>query len=120
MTGIGPTPVNMSRMRDRRREVGNLPFTPPRVGIEKRQISDSGLGPRFETSRREWRIGHLQERLLASVYTLRPDFPTVEALGFGVDATQTATGYRELIAQDPGWRILRADLVTPDARLTCR
>jgi len=64
--------------------------------------------------------GHLQERLPASVYTLCPDFPSAEDLGFEVNAAQTATGYRELVQQDPGRRIMRPDLVTPDARLTYR
>jgi len=64
--------------------------------------------------------GHLQERLPASVYTLCPDLPPAEDLGFEVNAAQTATGYRELVKQDPGRRILRPDLVTPDARLTYR
>ena len=60
----------------------------------------------------DWDVGHLQERLPAATWTLCPDFPSAEELGVGVNARQTATTYPELVAQDPGRRILRPDLVT--------
>ena len=63
----------------------------------------------------DWNRGHLQERLPAAVYTQCPDFPSPEELGVEVNAAQTATSYDALIAQDPGARILRPDLVTPNA-----
>ncbi len=65
-----------------------------------------------------WNPGHLQERLPVVTWTLCPDFPSAEELGVGINRAQTATTYRELIAQDPGRRIKRPDLVTPNARLT--
>ena len=58
-------------------------------------------------------IGHLQTRIPAMVYAECPDFPSAQSLGFEVNAAQTATKYDALIAQDPGQRILRPDLVTP-------
>ena len=60
----------------------------------------------------DWNVGHLQERLPASTWTVCPDFPSAEEIGVGVNARQTATTYPELVAQDPGRRILRPDLVT--------
>ena len=56
--------------------------------------------------------GHLQERLPAAVYTLCPDFPPAEVLGLDVNEAQTGLTYPELVAQDPGRRILRPDLIT--------
>ncbi len=44
-------------------------------------------------------IGHLQETIPLAVYSLCPRFPD---LGFEVNLKQTATDYRELVAQDPG------------------
>jgi len=78
------------------------------------------FGRNFETSWFAKRSGHIQKRLPASVYTLCPDFPSAESLGFEVNEAQTATRYRAMSTQDPGRRILRPDLVTPDARLTYR
>jgi len=62
----------------------------------------------------DWNDGHLQERLPAVTWTLCPDFPSAEELGVGVNTAQTAIGYADLVAQDPGRRVLRPDLVTPD------
>ena len=62
----------------------------------------------------DWDTGHLQARVPAAVYTLCPDFPSPEELGVGLNAKQTATNYPALLAQDPGRRILRPDLVTPN------
>ena len=62
----------------------------------------------------DWDTGHLQARVPAAVYTLCPDFPSPEELGVGLNAKQTATNYPALLAQDPGQRILRPDLVTPN------
>ena len=62
----------------------------------------------------DWNVGHLQERLPASTWTVCPDFPSAEEIGVGVNARQTATTYPELLAQDRGRRILRPDLVTPN------
>ena len=62
----------------------------------------------------DWNTGHLQARVPAAVYTLCPDFPSPEELGVGLNAKQTATNYPALLAQDPGRRILRPDLVTPN------
>ena len=58
--------------------------------------------------------GHLQERLPAATWTLCPDFPSAEELGVGVNHAQTATSYGKLVAQDPGRRVLRPDLVAAD------
>lgn len=60
----------------------------------------------------DWDVGHLQERLPASTWTVCPDFPSAEEIGVGVNAKQTATTYPELLAQDPGRRVIRPDLVT--------
>ena len=61
-----------------------------------------------------WDVGHLQKRLPRAVWTLCPDFPSAEELGVGVNEKQTAITYDQLIAQDPGKRILRPDLITLD------
>ena len=61
-----------------------------------------------------WDPGHLQERLPRAVWTLCPDFPSAEELGVGVNEAQTAITYDRLIEQDPGRRVLRPDLITPD------
>ena len=61
-----------------------------------------------------WHLGHLQERLPRAVWTLCPDFPSAEELGVEVNEAQTAVTYDKLIAQDPGRRVLRPDLITPD------
>ena len=59
-----------------------------------------------------WDPGHVQERLPRAVYTLCPEFPSPEELGVGVNEAQTAITYDKLIAQDPGRRVLRPDLIT--------
>ena len=64
----------------------------------------------------DWDNGHLQERLPAATWTLCPDFPPAEELGVGINHAQTAQSYREMLAQDPGRRVLRPDLVTTDVR----
>ena len=72
---------------------------------------------RWYRDKRWWdhNVGHHQERLPASTWTLCPDFPSAEELGVGINHKQTALTYDKLIAQDPGRRILRPDLVTPNA-----
>ena len=62
----------------------------------------------------QWFGGHLQERLPAVTWKLCPDFPSAEELGVGVNQAQTSLFYDELVAQDPGRRIRRPDLVTTD------
>ena len=57
-------------------------------------------------------VGHLQEGIPASVYDVCPDFPSAKSLGTFVNTKQTATAYLEILAQDPGKRVLRPDLVT--------
>lgn len=59
------------------------------------------------------RKGHLQAGIPAAVYTACPEFASAESLGTFVNNNQTSWNYFELIAQDPGQRILRPDLVTP-------
>lgn len=59
--------------------------------------------------------GHLQDRLPAAVYELCPDFPPAEDLGLDINTAQTGLTYPELVAQDPGRRVLRPDLVSFDA-----
>lgn len=61
----------------------------------------------------EGRVGHLQYDLPAMVYTVCPDFPSAASLGVEVNAAQTALTYDALVAQNPGRRVLRPDLVTP-------
>ncbi|MBF9051930.1 hypothetical protein GTA62_18600 [Roseobacter sp. HKCCD9010] len=63
----------------------------------------------------DWNIGHLQQRLPAVTWTLCPDFPSAASLGVGVNSAQTATTYHALVTQNPGRRIQRPDLVTPNA-----
>lgn len=62
----------------------------------------------------QWFGGHLQERLPAVTWTLCPNFPSAEKLGVGVNHAQTSVFYDELVAQDPGRRIRRPDLITAD------
>ncbi|MCZ8056646.1 MAG: hypothetical protein O9329_18270 [Microcystis sp. LE19-12.2C] len=62
-----------------------------------------------------WRhviTGHIQSDIPAAVYTMCPDFPSAESLGTRVNTKQTSTNYRAMVAQDPGKRVLRPDLVT--------
>ncbi|MDE0694950.1 MAG: hypothetical protein OXH76_03845 [Boseongicola sp.] len=59
-------------------------------------------------------LGHMQERLPAATWALCPDFPSAEELGVDVNHAQTAVEYDALVAQDPGRRIRRADLVTTE------
>jgi hypothetical protein len=56
--------------------------------------------------------GHLQTEIPAAIYSRCPDFPSAESLGLKVNTRQTSTKYREMIAQDPGNRVRRPDLVT--------
>ena len=65
-------------------------------------------------------VSHLQKRLPRAVYIVCPDFPAPGALGIGVNEAQTATTYSELVAQDPGRRVLRPDLVTPHSGIVAR
>lgn len=58
--------------------------------------------------------GHLQEDLPAVTYTLCPGFPPAESLGLKVNRKQTSPFYSELVAQDPGRRVKRPDLVTEE------
>lgn len=56
--------------------------------------------------------GHLQTEIPAAIYELCPDFPSAASLGLKVNTRQTSTKYSEMIAQDPGNRVRRPDLVT--------
>ncbi|MXX87980.1 MAG: hypothetical protein F4213_18850 [Boseongicola sp. SB0677_bin_26] len=98
-------------------------FDPTKTG----KPNGSGLSPLYDGTTGEaifytrndgywwdWNLGHLQERLPASTWTVCPDFPSAAEIGVGVNERQTATTYPALVAQDPGRRILRPDLVTPD------
>ena len=87
----------------------------PRPGLSP--LYDARTGEMFwygEYKGRWWDhdIGHLQQRLPAAVYTLCPDFPRPQELGIGVNKAQTALTYREMLAQHPGTRVLRPDLIT--------
>ena len=62
-------------------------------------------------------VGHVQERLPRAAYKMCPNFPSPERLGLEVNEVQTAHFYDDLLAQDPGRRILRPDLVTPHAEI---
>ena len=61
------------------------------------------------------KAGHLQYDIPRAVYDLCPDFPSADELGLEINEAQTANTYYDLIAQHPGNRILRPDLVTPNA-----
>lgn len=91
-------------------------FDPKRPGISP--LYDGATGEIvFYRKRKTWHTwdpGHLQERLPRAVWTLCPDFPSAEELGVEVNEAQTAITYDKLIAQDPGRRVLRPDLITPD------
>ena len=83
--------------------------------------SFAGGRERTEPSRRtpRWllRVGHVQERLPRATYRMCPNFQSPEKLGLEVNETQTARFYDDLVAQDPGRRVLRPDLVTPHERI---
>lgn len=51
--------------------------------------------------------GHLQSELPAVTWDLCPDFPSAKSLGARVNTKQTAPFYNDLIAQDPGKRVLK-------------
>ena len=102
----------------------------PRLGDDiKKHNKQNGHGPLYDGTTGQvimyarqgpqktwidWDVGHLQERLPRAVYTLCPDFPPAEELGVEINEQQTAVTYDKLIAQDPGRRILRPDLITPE------
>ena len=73
--------------------------------------------PRRKSPRWGLRVGHVQERLPRAAYDMCPNFPSPEALGLEVNEAQTAHFYDDLVAQDPGRRVLRPDLVTPHERI---
>lgn len=62
----------------------------------------------------EKKLGHLQKRLPAAVWTACPDFPSAKSLGAKVNHKQTSTNYMELLKQDRGDRVKRPDLITPN------
>jgi hypothetical protein len=69
----------------------------------------------FGSIRGKWRhvlTGHIQSDIPAAVYSMCPDFPSAESLGTRVNTKQTSTNYRAMVAQDPGKRVLRPDLVS--------
>ncbi|MBD1204831.1 MAG: hypothetical protein H9533_11930 [Rhodobacteraceae bacterium] len=69
----------------------------------------------FAVIRGRWKptaTGHIQSDIPAAVYTMCPDFPSAESLGTRVNTKQTSTNYRAMVAQDPGARVLRPDLVS--------
>ena len=75
----------------------------------------SGTYDHHASIRGRWRhisTGHIQSDIPAAVYTMCPDFPSAESLGTTVNTKQTSTNYRAMVAQDPGQRVLRPDLVT--------
>jgi len=55
----------------------------------------------------EMRTGHLQSELPAVTWDLCPAFPSAKSLGARVNKKQTAPFYNDLIAQDPGKRVLK-------------
>ncbi len=62
-------------------------------------------------------VGHVQERLPRAAYKMCPNFPSPDRLGLEVNEVQTARFYDDLLAQDPGRRVRRPDLVTPHAKI---
>jgi hypothetical protein len=75
----------------------------------------SGTANFFGSIRGKWRhgmTGHIQSDIPAAVYSMCPDFPSAESLGTRVNTKQTSTNYRAMVAQDPGKRVLRPDLVS--------
>lgn len=75
----------------------------------------SGAYDHHASIRGRWRhisTGHIQSDIPAAVYSMCPDFPSAESLGTTVNTKQTSTNYRAMVAQDPGQRVLRPDLVT--------
>lgn len=52
-------------------------------------------------------VGHLQAKIPAVTWEVCPNFPSAESLGAQVNNEQTSMFYKELVAQDPGKRILR-------------
>ena len=104
--------------------IGLVPLVNPHI----HEARNGGLSPLYDGQTGEivfytlhnrdwwdWNRGHLQERLPAVTWELCPDFPSAEELGVEVNTAQTATTYDALVAQDPGRRVLRPDLVTTNA-----
>ena len=109
-------PVTVENERDRERyplmEVTAIDGTG--YGLH-RYDAKNGSYEHFASIRGKWRhisTGHIQSDIPAAVYTMCPDFPSAESLGTRVNTKQTSTNYRAMVAQDPGERVLRPDLVS--------
>ena len=88
-----------------------------RRGLSVLYDGDTGQLVKYRHRDQKWHprdVGHIQELLPRAVYTLCPDFPSPEELGISVNEVQTAITYDKLLQQDPGQRILRPDLITPN------
>ena len=109
-TGFGSQhPMNMSSMSP---DFKDPAFT--NVYYDAKQ----GRWAAFTTNAVEWEetsYGHLQYDIPAAVYEACPEFPSAASLGMKINQKQTATTYPELLAQDPGRRVLRPDLVSEQA-----
>lgn len=85
--------------------------------ISLKYVPETGAIYGYSYWKRHWwedKTGHLQEDLPAVTYTLCPGFPPAESLGLKVNRKQTSPFYSELVAQDPGRRVKRPDLVTEE------
>ena len=75
-----------------------------------RYDSATGQATNYWYQKNRWweaRTGHLQSELPAVTWDLCPDFPSAKSLGARVNTKQTAPLYNDLIAQDPGKRVLK-------------
>jgi hypothetical protein len=93
-------------------------FDPNSAGyLALKYVPETGAIYGYSYWKRHWwedKTGHLQEDLPAVTYTLCPGFPPAESLGLKVNRKQTSPFYSELVAQDPGRRVKRPDLVTEE------
>ncbi|MCY4288598.1 MAG: hypothetical protein OXC63_08395 [Aestuariivita sp.] len=64
---------------------------------------------------RDQAFGHFQRHIPRVVYEMCPGFPAAAELGSKINEAQTAWTYPELVAQHPGDRILRPDLIKSPA-----
>ncbi|MEJ5220024.1 hypothetical protein WG622_17345 [Cognatishimia sp. D5M38] len=117
----GGTITQANRIRLDEVTVADVGASKPRGGsIPVYDASNGGFKLFIFHKRRWWEnhTGRLQRSIPAVTYELCPNFPKASKLGMKINKAQTAKLYTEMMAQHPGVRILRSDLITEDTKVT--